>query len=292
MKIGTKSVLFGVHQFMIHPVLVLYAWLIVHRSCPSMAELVAIITHDIGYWGMPNMDGPEGSGHPENAASFWRGRFGTFGDSVADLILGHSRFHAKANNLPLSKLFQPDKLATALYPIWLYLLLANLSGEIKEYMSLRGSEKYPDHQPRAQTQVQWFLEIQGNMVLMGIQGEANLALNDFLKEDKTLNMKVIKKSVNQGAQLATRLILSAMLLLFAGCVAKDESKVYTNKIEFYKEKPQKILYVMPKQKAIAPEYRKINFPETVIAENNLNIQMLDSLNEYEKSFIPVAQKEI
>lgn len=184
MNIGTKSVLFGVHQFVIHPVLVLYAWFILHRRCPSLAELMAIITHDLGYLGMPNMDGPEGSGHPENAARFWRGRFGTFGDSVADLILGHSRFHAKANNLPLSKLFRPDKLATAFYPIWLYLLLANLSGEIKEYMSLRGSEKYPDHQARAQTQVQWFLEIQGNMLLMGIQGEANVALNDFLKDKK------------------------------------------------------------------------------------------------------------
>jgi hypothetical protein len=129
------------------------------------------------------MDGEEGSAHPETAARLWRGRFGEFGSRVSDLILGHSRFHAKANNLPLSKLFQPDKLATALYPIWLYLLLANLSGEIKEYMSLRGSEKYPDHQARAQTQIQWFLEIQGNMVLMGIQGEANTALDEFLKKE-------------------------------------------------------------------------------------------------------------
>ena len=49
---------------------------------------------------------------------------------------------------------------------------------------------------------------------------------------------------------------------------------------------------MPKQKAIASEYSKINFPETIIAENNLNIQMLHKLNEYEKSFIPVAKKEV
>ena len=186
MNIGTKSVLFGVHQFLIHPVIVFYAWLIIHRSLPTLAELMAIITHDLGYWGLSNMDGLEGSKHPGIAAEFWRRRFGAFGDEVADLIVGHSRFHAKANDLPLSRLFRPDKVATALYPIWLYLLLANLSGEIKEYMRLRGSEKYPDHQPRAQTQIQWFLEIQGNMVLMGIQGEANVALNDFLKKDKII----------------------------------------------------------------------------------------------------------
>ena len=185
MKIGTKSVLFGVHAFWLHPWIVLRAWFLIHGCRPSLAELMAILTHDLGYWGQPNMDGKDGGEkHPEKAAAWWRGRFGQFGNQVAEIILGHSRFHAAANNIELSALFKPDKLATALYPIWIYLLLGNLSGEIKEYMDLRGTEKYPDHQPTAKTQAQWLLEVQGHMALMGIQGEKYYVVMKQMDNDK------------------------------------------------------------------------------------------------------------
>ena len=123
MKTGTKSVLFGVHQFVLHPYFVVKAWRIIYHRWPRLCEWCAIITHDLGYWGCPNMDGDEGEQHPERVAAWWRKHFGKFGACVAVEVLGHSRYHAKKNNLPLSDLFQPDKMATALYPRWLYLLL-------------------------------------------------------------------------------------------------------------------------------------------------------------------------
>ncbi|MDO8931545.1 MAG: hypothetical protein Q7U97_04050 [Rhodocyclaceae bacterium] len=170
MNVGTKSVLFGVHQFLLHPIIVLMAWWIIYRKLPTLHELAAIATHDLGYWGAPNIDGPEGEAHPKRMAAWWRCHFGAFGKRVAIDILGHSRFHARTNGLPLSRLFQPDKLSTALYPRWLYLVLANLSGEIHEYMGLCQNGKYTDIMKAARTQTQWLIETQAHMALMGLHG--------------------------------------------------------------------------------------------------------------------------
>ena len=178
MNTGTKSVLFGVHQFVLHPVLVAWAWFIIYREVPKAHEWAAIITHDIGYWGSPNMDGPEGEDHPERVAAWWRKHFGEFGERVAIEVLGHSRFHAKKNNLPLSKLFRPDKFSTALYPCWLYLLLGNLSGEIREYMEHTETGKYADEYRVYKGQLQWLMEIQAHTALMGLQGESYHVVRD------------------------------------------------------------------------------------------------------------------
>lgn len=177
MNIGTKSVLFGVHQFLLHPIIVARAWWLLYREWPALHEWCAIVTHDIGYFGQPNMDGPEGERHPEIVASWWRRHFGEFGERVAREVLGHSRFHAKANGLPLSRLFYPDKMATALYPRWLYLLLANLSGEIHEYMALcHGDGKYADDQKAALSQTHWLIATQAHCALMGLHGDRHHAV--------------------------------------------------------------------------------------------------------------------
>ena len=178
MNTGTKSVLFGVHQFILHPILVALAWWLIYRETPQAHEWAAIITHDIGYWGSPNMDGPEGEEHPERIATWWRKNFGVFGEKVAVEILGHSRFHAKRNGLPLSKLFRPDKLSTCLYPRWLYLLLGNLSGEIKEYMQHVETGKYADEVRVYKGQLQWLIEVQAHTALMGLQGESYHIVKD------------------------------------------------------------------------------------------------------------------
>ena len=190
MRIGTKSLLYGVHQFLIHPAYVLLAWRIVYRKAPRLHELVAIIIHDWGYWGCPNMDGTWGERHPRiaakgfiNATKRYRRSniFWLFVGSVVygkrwqiySEIMGHSRFNAKAFGIPLSKLFRADKMATAIYPRWLYLLLGNLTGEIHDYMehgALKGG-KYADIPKAAQTQTQWLIETQAHMALMGLHGE-------------------------------------------------------------------------------------------------------------------------
>jgi len=195
MRVGTKSVLFGVHQFLLHPIFVTRAWFILYGTMPRLHEWAAIITHDLGYFGKPNMDGPEGETHPEVMAAWWRKHFGessrwwwtgrlSFGERVAVEILGHSRFHAAANGLPLSKLFRPDKLSTALYPRWLYLILGNLSGEIHEYMA-RCEDRYKDmFKGKEMTQRQWLIEVQAHMALMGIEGGNNKAVAKQMAEPK------------------------------------------------------------------------------------------------------------
>jgi hypothetical protein len=62
-------------------------------------------------------------------------------------------------------------LSTALYPRWLYLALANLSGEIHEYMGLCRDGKYTDIIKVAKTQTQWLIETQAHMALMGLHGD-------------------------------------------------------------------------------------------------------------------------
>lgn len=133
MNTGTKSLLFGVHNFFIHTLFTTIAWRRLYGRWPSVREFVCIIIHDIGYWQSPNMDDERGQRHPEYGAALAK-RW--FGQSYADLILGHSRYYIKKFGVPTSLLLAADKLGNAIMPWWLYIPLARLSGEIKEYRQL------------------------------------------------------------------------------------------------------------------------------------------------------------
>lgn len=172
MKIGTRSILFGVHQFVLHPVMVVWAWRILYRQWPRLHEWCAIVTHDWGYWGLNDMDGEEGERHPIIISLLWDRLFKRFGKKVAIEIMGHSRFWAGKAGTPLSRLFNADKLAMALYPRWFYLLLGSLSGEIREYMahSETANGKYTDVIKAGKGKVQWVIEAQAHMALMGLHG--------------------------------------------------------------------------------------------------------------------------
>lgn len=138
MNIGTKSVLFGAHQFLLHPLFVAAAWWQLYGFPWDPRLWVAFFVHDLGYLGKPNMDGPEGETHPRLGALImgvlfdrrparWRWH---------DFTLYHSRFMARRDGANTSRLCVADKLSTALVPCWLYLALTNLTGEIGEYMDL------------------------------------------------------------------------------------------------------------------------------------------------------------
>ena len=132
MKVGTKSILFGVHQFVWHPLTVLLAWFWLYRKAPNIREVICIIIHDWGYWGKPNMDGPEGESHPELAARLLH----RFGKRYHDLCLYHSRHYARNAGIEPSRLCWADKLSILMEPWWLYLPRAWLSGELAEYRML------------------------------------------------------------------------------------------------------------------------------------------------------------
>jgi hypothetical protein len=130
MRVGTKSLLFGVHNVLWHPVTVYLAW---HKlyGCPNLKETACIIMHDWGYWGCHNMDGLQGQKHPERAARIVK-RLG-WGEKYEKLCLLHSRSTAARFEEIPSKLCWADKLSIAYDPPMFYLFRARISGEIKEY---------------------------------------------------------------------------------------------------------------------------------------------------------------
>jgi len=186
MRVGTKSILFGAHQFIIHPIFVFIAWWKLY-SFPFDPRLwIAFVVHDLGYWGKPNMDGPEGDRHVEFGANAMYNLFDypvwaweRVKDKETgvlkllrprkwyDLCLYHSRFYAKKDNKPFSKLCVADKLSIVLEPAWLYLPRVRWSGEIDEYMKLAksrteaGEPKYASMKLSTSSQIQWFHDMQG-----------------------------------------------------------------------------------------------------------------------------------
>lgn len=138
MTVGTKSLLFGVHQFLIHPIVVALAWRAYHGCWPQdKAEWVAIVVHDFGYWGCRDMDGEIGVNHPLRGAEIaWEI---LKSDPVARrkamaLCLGHSSHFARQRGLPVSDLYAPDKLSVLFESRWFYLVRAVASGEVWEYI--------------------------------------------------------------------------------------------------------------------------------------------------------------
>jgi len=162
MKIGTKSVLFGAHCFMLHPLFVFAGWWKLYGFPIDPRLWLVFFLHDLGYWGKPNMDGPEGERHPEWAARV----MSRFGGKWHDLCLYHSRFYAKKANRRFSKLCVADKLAIVYTPAWLYLPLAKATGEIREYMALaekrtgEGEPKYASMQIATSSERRWYLDVQ------------------------------------------------------------------------------------------------------------------------------------
>lgn len=149
MKTGTKSILFGAHQFILHPICVAIAWSRLRSKRPdiytslwNLPLLVNFIVHDWGYWGLEKMDDEKGEEHVELGASIMACLFdrSTFSSPWADFSRFHSRFIAKQYFTPISALCVADKLAFSVMPKWLYRLLSSWSGEIHEYIDMLKTE--------------------------------------------------------------------------------------------------------------------------------------------------------
>ena len=140
MKLGTKSLLFGCHQFILHPIFVLLGWVRLYgwRSL-TPGILLIIIIHDWGYWGCKEMDGEDGEQHPIVIAKWLLSRGW---NNLKYEVLLHSRHLALDLNRRPSHLCWADKMAITLYPSWLWAFLAHLSGEGYEYMDNPHSQDY------------------------------------------------------------------------------------------------------------------------------------------------------
>lgn len=131
MNMGTKSLLFGAHQFILHPLYLAYSWTFLY-GFPLRPQLwVAFFVHDLGYWGKPNMDGYEGTTHPELGADIMGFLFGL---EWRLFTLCHSRNYARKLGYVPSRLCVADKLIPCIQPRWLYLFCTRLTGEITEYV--------------------------------------------------------------------------------------------------------------------------------------------------------------
>jgi hypothetical protein len=169
MKIGTRSLLFGVHQFVIHPIVVLIAWIKLY-GMPSWKEFICIVIHDWGYWGAPNMDGIEGELHPELAANIakkW------LGEEYHELCLYHSRHYARYAGKEPSKLCWADKLSIKYEPWWFYIPRALVTGELKEY---REKAKQSGYILPSATNREWYRWAQKYMIEQGLNQKSTSKL--------------------------------------------------------------------------------------------------------------------
>lgn len=179
MTLGTKTILFGVHQFFLHPFLVLIAWVKIYKSFPSWRELICIFIHDWGYWGRTNLKDADGDKHPELGAKIahwlfdrveWETMcgFATNGEQTTtrwpvrstkwqDFILGHSSFYTIRNNITESKLFAPDKYWHCMIPLWFYKVLAIPSGEFRHYRELKHARMVAEEKV---TDTEWWSKLQ------------------------------------------------------------------------------------------------------------------------------------
>lgn len=181
LSIGTKSVLFGVHCFFLHPWFVWAVWIRLYSWTWSLPTVVSFFVHDLGYFGKHDMDGEQCEKHVELGAKIMHALFDFYvfesqyviypsESEMENLLfngwkiksisgptsyltrcvrskrwynfaLYHSRFYAKKNNAQYSKLCVADKLSFCMTPKWLYKILGFNSGEIYEYM-LQCDDKY------------------------------------------------------------------------------------------------------------------------------------------------------
>ena len=151
--IGTRSVLFGVHQFIIHPLLVTLAWRKCYRRFPNWVEFVAICVHDLGYAGCGDLDGHEGLLHPIRGAAL-AARIA--GPDAGRLALWHSNSFSKLCGHPVSALYLPDKVSVLMEPRWCYLLRGLLSGEVWEYIRTNAPPEYRFGRWRPWRWLTWF----------------------------------------------------------------------------------------------------------------------------------------
>jgi hypothetical protein len=169
MKVGTRSLLFGVHQFILHPLVVFRAWIELY-GIPSRKELICIVIHDWGYWGKPNMDGVEGEKHPEFAAKI-AGKL--FGKEYYNLCLYHSRHYARKAGIEPSKLCWADKLCIKYNPWWFYIPLSWLTGELSEYRKASANAGFIS---LTASHKQWFTWVKGWLIKQGIEQKSSVKL--------------------------------------------------------------------------------------------------------------------
>lgn len=133
LKMGRKTVLFGAHQCVLHPLFVALAWTRLYGVPRDPRLYVAFAVHDLGYFttNVEHLDSKEGERHVEFGADLMHK---LFGPAWGDFTRYHSRYYSTQAGMHYSRLCCADKLAAALEPKWLYMSRVRATGEIWEYL--------------------------------------------------------------------------------------------------------------------------------------------------------------
>jgi len=112
---GTKSLLFGSHQFIMHPLMVTLAWRRLYGRWPKPWQLVCIFLHDIGHFGKDYLT------YFEHKKNHWKLGANIAGKLFGDHAYWFTRWHSKTSNGGCwqgSKLFWADKYSWLIAPKW------------------------------------------------------------------------------------------------------------------------------------------------------------------------------
>jgi len=78
-----------------------------------------------------------------------------------------------------------------------------------------------------------------------------------------------------------------VILILTGCITREQKlKIYTNRVKFYRPEKQKVLY----KAEPVDELSALYVPETMAAENKMNIERLRELTEYNKKSLYSQKK--
>ena len=111
MKQGTISVLYGCHS-PFHSFLVLIAWIKLYRKIPKFWQVVCILLHDIGHWGLNYLD------NLEEKKIHWQK-----GARIAERMFGEKGWyfvasHCSYSGCNIGKLKKADKYSWYIAPKW------------------------------------------------------------------------------------------------------------------------------------------------------------------------------
>lgn len=113
---GTKSYLVGCHQFLIHPLCVLWAWRKWFRSWPKPWQIICIFLHDIGICGRQYLSEKNAKdGHWKYGARLSWHFFGLKGYLFC---AGHTPESDNEYGFPRSDLWYADKYSWVVAPMW------------------------------------------------------------------------------------------------------------------------------------------------------------------------------
>lgn len=112
---GTKSYLFGCHQFLIHPLCVLWAWRKWFGTWPKFWQIVCIFLHDIGICGRQYLSNKEAKNGHWIEGAYWAKRL--FGWKGFYFCAGHTP-ESKDCLIGRSQLWYADKYSWVVAPMW------------------------------------------------------------------------------------------------------------------------------------------------------------------------------